>query len=312
MRVIKAFALAAMLASPVAAQSPAAGCPPADWPLDRLARLKAAKFTVEEPASRHSLALALTPCLAHPNPALRDGIAFEALATWMRAAQLDRPTLIELREELLPMLASARQPHQGVAATNPDPGFRAPFAALIMAEVARTDRIKPWMTAEERDALVQAAAAYVSGVDDYRAFNDRDGFRHGVAHGADFVLQLALNQAVTKTQLDRLLAAVATQVAPRPPVAYTAGEPDRLARPVLFIAQRGLHTDDEWKAWFGQVLSPAPMASWGEAFSSEAGLAKRHNTRAFLLSVYAGASVGENAGVRQLLPPVREGLKLVP
>jgi hypothetical protein len=121
-----------------------------------------------------------------------------------------------------------------------------------------------------------------------------------------------LNPAITKPQLDRLLAAIATQVAPRQVVSYAAGEPDRLARPVLFIAQRGLHTDDEWKAWFGQVLSPKPMAAWDEAFLSEAGLAKRHNTRAFLLSLYASVTSTENAGIRQLLPPIREGLKLLP
>lgn len=54
------------------------------------------------------------------------------------------------------------------------------------------------------------------------------------------------------------------------------------------------------------------MAGWDEAFSSEAELAKRHNTRAFLLSLYASASVSESPGVRQLLGPVREGLKQLP
>jgi hypothetical protein len=54
------------------------------------------------------------------------------------------------------------------------------------------------------------------------------------------------------------------------------------------------------------------MTAWEQAFSSEAGLAKRHNTRALLLSLYASVSSAENAGVRQLLPPVREGLKLLP
>lgn len=301
MRLLAAMALVATLAAPAAARQAAASCPPTGWTTASLASLKHNKFAIADAVARQSLARALTACLGDPNPVLRDGIAFEALATWLRAEQLDRATVIALRAQLLPMLAS-RDPQ----------GFRAPFAALIMAEVARTDRITPWMTAAERDALVQAAAAYVSGVEDYRAFSDKEGFRHGVAHGADFVLQLVLNPAVTKPQPDRLLAAVATQVAPRTTLAYTAGEPDRLARPVLFIAQRGLHTDDEWKTWFGQVLAPAPMASWGEAFSSEAGLAKRHNTRAFLLSVYASASVSENAGVRQLLPPVLEGLKQLP
>ena len=276
-------------------------CPPAGWTSLRLVALKGDKFAIDDAAARRSLALALTGCLGDPNPAIRDGIAYEALTAWMRAGLLDRLTLIELRGRLMPMLSDVDAQ-----------GFRGPFAALVMAEVARTDRINAWMSAEERDALVESAAKFLADVRDYRAFDPVEGFRHGVAHGADFVLQLALNPAVTKPQLDSLLAAIATQVAPRTLVSYTAGEPDRLARPVLFIAQRGLHSDQEWKSWFGPVLSPNPMAGWDEAFSTAPGLAKRHNTRALLLSLYAAASGTENAGVRQLLAPVREGLKLVP
>lgn len=300
MRLVAACALCAMLATTVEAQ-PSEVCPPAGWTAERLATLKAGKFALEDAAARRTLALALTACLGDPNPVLRDGVAFEALTTWMRTGALDQATVSELGNRLMPMLSA---PDAG--------GFRRPFAALVMAEVARTDRIKAWMAVEQREAIVQAAAAYLSGIQDYRAFSNSEGFRHGVAHGADFALQLALNPAISKPQLDRLLAAVATQIAPRHLVSYTAGESDRLARPVLFIAQRGQHSDEEWKAWFAQVLGPAPLASWDEAFSSELGLAKRHNTRAFLLSMYASASTAENAGVRQLLPPVREGLKQLP
>jgi hypothetical protein len=301
LRTITTIVFLAAFAAPAAARQGTVACPPAGWTAAQLAALKADKFAIEHSSTRGTLAVALTGCLGDPNPALRDGIAFEALSTWMRAGVLDRPTLIELRDRLLLTLAA------------PDPqGFRRPFAALVLADVARTDRITPWMAAEDRDALVQTVARFLTEVRDYRAFSDSEGFRHGVAHGADFALQLALNPAVTKPQLDRLLAAVATQVAPRQVVSYAAGEPDRLARPVLFIAQRGLHTDDEWKVWFAQVLSPAPMKAWDEAFSSELGLAKRHNTRAFLLSLYASATSSENAGIRQLLPPIQDGLKFLP
>lgn len=300
MRFLAALGLSAILAAPAAAQVVDV-CPVGKWSDADLEQFKRAKFAMPDPQAQRKLALGLAGCLGDPSPRVRDGVAYGALTTWMRAEQLDRPTLIELRERLLPMLVG-RDPQ----------GFQAPFAALVLAEVARTDRIKAWLSAGEREALVQAAGSYLAGIEDYRAFSDTEGFRHGVAHGADFALQLVLNPAVTKPQLDRLLAAIATQVSPRQPVAYTTGESDRLARPVLFMAQRGLHSDEEWKTWFGQVTSPAPMASWDEAFSSRLGIARRHNARAFLLSVYASASASENAGVRQLLPPVREGLKRLP
>lgn len=300
MRVIAASLLFACLAAPATAQS-ADVCPIAKWGAADVDQFKRNKFAMPDPQAQRTMALGLLACLANPNPLLRDGVAFEALAAWLRAGALDQATVSELGNRLAPML------------TAPDAtGFGRPFAALVMAEVARTDRIKAWMTAEQREAFVNAAAAYLTGIQDYRAFSNTEGFRHGVAHAADFALQLALNPAISKPQLDRLLAAVATQVAPRALVSYAAGEPDRLARPVLFIAQRGLHSSEEWKTWFAQVLAPAPLASWDEAFSSELGLAKRHNTRAFLLSLYATVSTAENAGVRQLLSPVTEGLKVLP
>ena len=245
--------------------------------------------------------LALIACLGHPDPEIRDKVAFERLSTAMRGGNVDRDTLVAARTELLKLAAA------------PDPqGFQRPFAILTLAEVARTDRIKPWMAAGDRDVLVKAASTYLSSLTDYRAFNDTQGFRHGVAHGADFALQLALNPAITKPQLDQLLGAIAVQIAPRDPgVAYWAGEPDRLARAVVFIAQRTLHSDAEWKAWFDGVMDPKPLASWNAAFQSEAGIRKRHNTRAFLLSLFATATTSEDSGIRQLAAPTRDALKIV-
>src|SRR4029079_4781720 len=101
---------------------------------------------------------------------------------WMRRDEIDSENLRRLRDALLPMLTA-----------DDAQGFRAPFAALVLSELARTDRIKPWLSADERKFLVQAATNFLVGVHDYRGFSDQDGWRHGVAHGSDFVLQLALN-----------------------------------------------------------------------------------------------------------------------
>ena len=246
--------------------------------------------------------LALIACLGNPDPEIRDKVAFERLSAAMRGGDVDRETLATAKAQLLALVAA------------PDPqGFQRPFAILTLAEVARTDRIKPWMTADDRDVLVTTASNYLSTLTDYRAFDDKQGFRHGVAHGADFALQLALNPAVTKPQLDRLLDAIATQVAPKDPsVAYWAGESDRLARAVVVIAQRKLHSDTEWKTWFEKVMDPKPLAAWDQAFTSELGIKKHHNVRAFLLSLFATASTSEDAGIKQLLEPVRSSLTLTP
>jgi hypothetical protein len=255
----------------------------------------------QAPCSADASVNALADCLTNANPAIRDGIAFETLSKRMRSGSLDVATLRALKDRLL------------VTVTRGGSALETSFPALTLGEVARTDRLKAWMTEAERDAMVNTAARFLTTVTDYRAFTQADGFFHSVAHGADFALQLALNPAINKVQLNRLLAAIAIQIAPNDPaVAYWAGEADRLARTVLFIAQRKLHSDDEWKAWFATVMDPKPLGSWNAAFQSEAGIRKHHNVRAFLLSVFASATSSEDSGVKQLAAPVREALKLVP
>ena len=105
--------------------------------------------------------IALTGCLGDAKPEMRDGIAFEGLSTWMRGGQLDLATLKVIRGDLLKMMA------------RPDlEGFSSAFAALVLSEVARTDRLRAWMSADERDELIRAGALYLARVRDYRAFSD--------------------------------------------------------------------------------------------------------------------------------------------
>ncbi len=299
MRGIGTGLLLSLLLAPAVAS---AACPPAGYDGVALQELKQREFAVPDAGERDRLAIALLDCLGDPDPALRDGIAYEALAHWMRRQELSVAALGTLRERLLPMLDA------------PDPqGFRPPFAALVLSEVARTDRIRPWMDGAQRAQLADAAARYLGNVRDYRGFIDGQGWRHGVAHSADLAMQLALNPAVELARLDQLLAAVAAQVAPAGTRAYIHGEPMRLARPVYFIAQRATHDAAFWSGWLRTVAAPAPLPDWNAAFASEAGLAKRHNVSGFLAALYLLVQEQDDAATRErLLPGLRAVLKEVP
>jgi hypothetical protein len=288
--------------APAAVQA-APGCPPVDWNADRLAGLKAHQFAIKDDVSRQKLALDLLPCLADENPGIRDGIAFEAYSSWLRDGKLDEKTRLAIFKQLLPALSPDAVD---------DIGFRQPFSALVMAEVARADRKASFLSAAQRQQLVEAAARYVESVRDYRGFDQAQGWRHGVAHGADLLMQLALNEALDKAQLDRILAAVRSQIAPAGEHFYIYGESERLARPALFIAMRGLHSTQEWDNWFQQIAAPAPLANWEQAYQSNAGLAKRHDTKAFLLLVYTEIRHSQNENLGKLVPGVTEALKVVP
>jgi len=277
-----------------------AACPPEGQSRESLQALKVLKYTVPDAAERLALANGLLDCLADPDPVLRDQIAYEALTQWLQAGDFDADTLRGLRDRLLAMLSG-----------DDAEGFRRPFAALILSEVARTDRIAPWMTPVERAAMVDEAARFVESVRDYRGFDDKDGWRHGVAHGADWLMQLSLNPALERAQTDRILAAVAAQAVPETAHAYVFGEPGRLARPVLYIAKRGLYSDADWQAWFA-ALVPKLGGDASLAYNDSTWLARRHDLMGFLMSLYVEADHSDDAHIRQLKPAIVAALKQVP
>lgn len=281
--------------------SASTACPPAGHTRTTLLALRSQGFVVSDDHARQRLAIDLLDCLAAPDPELRDGVAFEALAAWLRDTRLTADTRAELLTRLLALL------------TAPDPaGFSQPFAALVLSEVVRTDRIEPWLTAAMRETVLTAATHYLSTITDYRGFDDTEGWRHGIAHGADLLLQLALNPALDSDQIERLLAAVASQIAPANGHAYIYGESERLARPVLYAALRETRSDEHWHTWFTTLASPGPSGDWAEAMKQQAGLARRHNLRAFLAIIYSAARDSSETRIAALAPHALAALRTIP
>ncbi|HTA65417.1 MAG TPA: DUF2785 domain-containing protein [Xanthomonadaceae bacterium] len=299
MRMSKGWLLALVMLALASIDTAYAACPPEGQTADTLKQLKALKFQTSDVDDRKKLAIGLLDCLGDPDPIMRDDIAYTGLMTWMRDNAFDADTLRAMRDALYAQLDG-----------DDDPGFRKPYAALVLSEVARTDRIKPWMTPEERAAMVEKAAAFLESVKDYRAFDDKEGWRNGVANGADWLMQLALDPALERAQTDRILAAIAVQVVPDAAPAYVSGESGHLAKAVIYIAQRGIYTEKDWDAWFAK-LSPR-IGDPALAYNDSHWLARRHDLMAFLMSLYIEADQSQDANIHFLKPSIVEAVKAVP
>jgi len=211
-------------------------CPPDDWDRKKLDTLKAAKFEIADDNARQSFALSITACLASPHPVLRDGIAFEALSHMLRAQQLDEHTMRALLEDLTARLNSS-EPW----------GVEQPFAALALSEVARADRIAPFLIEDELLQLLVDTQHWFINISDYRGFSEQEGWRHSVTHGADLMMQLALNPRIDVEGLQLIVSTIGTQVAPESH-AYVHGEPERLVRPIL-----SRHSEASWVKPSGRI-----------------------------------------------------------
>jgi len=273
-----------------------AACPPGTTTKLALQILKQVEWKVADDNARQALALALLDCLASPDPELRDGVAFDAIAHWARAKALTPATLQSIRTTLLPRLLADADAN----------GLVQPFAALTLAEVARADRVQPFLLDAERAELVRAATTYLTTLADYRGFDASEGWRHGVAHGADLLLQLSLNLALDRAQLDAILAAVASQVMPANGHFYIYGEGERLMAPVFYIGRRGALSSAEWSAWFARLDGRRPRPGR----PTPASLAANHDLAAFLLPLYASLRESGTPEMQaQMLPGVTATLK---
>lgn len=294
----------AIVAAYAPSRAPAASplCPPPPTSRAGLDSLKRSGFVVSDAGERNRLAISLLSCFDHPDPALRDGIVFEGLSHWLRGNELEPATIRALAERLMPALRER----------DDSAGFRKPFAALLLSEVARADRIGPVLADSAREAFVAAAAGYLVQIADYRGFDPVEGWRHGVAHGADLILQLGVNPRVSADGVQELLHALARQVAPARETFYTFGEPERFARAVFFVHRRGVLEDAYWDAWFAAIGDPAPLANWGAAAGTLEGLARRHNAIAFMhAAAFAGRAGGDEAGARLTALAHRETVRLM-
>lgn len=298
MRFAALFLSLALFYTPAHAQNDQ--CPPAGMDKAKLLALKSANWEIAEPEARDRLVIELTQCLGNPDPVLRDEIAYEALYHYLRGKLVSDAAMVRLAGILQAQMAA------------PDPeGFRRPFAAVALAEVARADRITAFLTPEQRKSMLVGATTYMRSISDYRGFDPQTGYRHNVAHGADLMLQLALNPALGKAELFEIRDALAMQIAPNGQ-SYITGESERLARPILFMAQRNLISEAEWTTWFAQVAGPGEPGKWDNWFRSTDGIARKHNLMAFLSTIYVNVDVSENPGFASLRPGVSAAIKSLP
>lgn len=263
----------------------ASGCPPA-------ITVQAA----QTPEQREALAPALLHCLSERDPKLRDQLGFDTLSAWLRGGHLG----VSARQRLWSELDALWQAE--------DNGVRRSFILLTLAELARTDRVSPWLSDSERLRLLEQALERVRQWTDYRDFDDTVGWRHGVAHGADLLLQLALHPQRSPAEQARILAVLGQHVLAGGQLAYQAGEGTRLARASWVALTRSGWDGAAWAAHLQGLAAPLQsQTTW-----SRARLIHLHNWREFLLPLYVLIQEQPDAALRErYLPALREQLRPV-
>ncbi len=221
------------------------------------------------------LAVELMSCLGSRDPELRDQIGYELFTYWLREGELTDNTRRTLLAELSGMMSRPPPAIPG------DATFARSFSALILSELMRSDSVQPFMSGDERKALLNQSIESLGQENDYRGLDPDLGWVHPVAHMSDLLWRFALHPETSGSDAESILDAIRAKVAPKN-IFFRFNESDRLARVVTTMIVSKKISTDAVAAWLRTFEAPTSMKEWPDAFASPMGMAELHNTKLFL------------------------------
>jgi len=221
--------------------------------------LHAAGFALPAGESALPLALEAAALLGSTDPELRDGIAYEALATWVYGEQ--RLVAAELNQLRTTLTSNARR---GLGEAMGDGLFLRSFSVLALAVLAAEDLKSPFLDSQQFDGLVELAIDELGNERDLRGYVPGKGWGHATAHCADLVKFLARSHRLRPEQQSRMVNAIAERLRSAGLV-FVWGEDARLAAALTALAARSDADPAAFLAWFKR-LGAEHAALWSGAF----------------------------------------------
>lgn len=247
-----------------------------DW-----AQVREAGYAVPEGRSTDELVAELVGMLRSPDPVVRDRHGYSVLATWIGRGVLTADQLGALGDEMVPRFG------------DPEIQVRT-FAPLILDSIVTAGVFEPhWVPPFERWYVAE---------EDLRGYDEKLGWLHAVAHGADLLGTLGQHAAVEPMQMLRLgIGRLLT------PTSYVLRdmEDDRLGYALAATLTRDDLTESDAVDWLDpaiRALSNPPV----EGITPEV-----TNTIRTLRVVYVLADHGLRVGDEKKLTPIprREQVK---
>ena len=192
----------------------------------------------------------LTRMLGSADPALRDGIAYPTLATWIDRGVYD-DLLAGLGDGMAAGLAI------GLGQQDADSVFRRSFSVLTLAECIARDNAQVLLPRAKILEWGDRVATWYLREQDLRGFVPGKGWAHAVAHGADAIGVLAESRHFGTPELMVLLDVVADRLLMPVDALFSAGEPDRLALATMRVLRRNVLPLGVVEPWVARLSAAA-------------------------------------------------------
>jgi hypothetical protein len=233
--------------------------------------------------------------LGSPDPQLRDVFGYFILSTWI---ERDLYSADELRAMATQFVENLKV---GLGEQGTESVFLRAFSALMLAEMIHQHNKRPFLEETELRRILEQALAYYPAEQDLRGYIPGPGWAHAVAHGADLLFVLAENTYLGAPDLERIMEALATKIAPPVAHIYLYNEDQRITRAVLGVLKRDVLAPPFLSAWLDRLTHYNGHAISIQEFlggeppiiASAIGVSVLHNTRQFLSALYLHLTLDE-------------------
>ncbi len=227
----------------------------------------------------------LVEMLGHPNPRMREEIAYPLLTTWLAQGVYD-DLLAGLGDGIVPGLRYGLG-HDGDVSV-----IRRSYSALMLAEILGRDNDEHLMTSATVLEWGDLATSWYVREQDHRGWIPEQGWAHAIAHGADLLAALARSRHFGRLELTVLLDVIADRVLTPTAYVWRHGEDDRLAYAVMTLMHRNALDPgivEPWLARLGDGIRPPRTRGHLESEWPSPGAA---NTSAFLRALHLQLALG--------------------
>ncbi len=227
----------------------------------------------------------LVEMLGHPNPRMREDLAYPLLTTWINNGTFDA-VLSGLGDGIVPGLRYGLG-HDGDMSV-----LRRSYSALMLAEIIGRDNNEHLMSANSVLDWGDHATAWYTREQDHRGWIPEQGWANAVAHGADLLAALARSRHFGRLELTVLLDVIADRVLTPTSYIWRHGEEDRLAYAVMTLLHRNALDPiivEPWLARLGDGIKPPRTRGHLEAEWPPPAV---RNTSSFLRALHLQLALG--------------------
>lgn len=129
--------------------------------------------------------------IGDPDPYVRDTLIYSAWCTLLDEARLTTANKRRILHEVL----DRKFLLDGLGRTNDHSVLKRSFTALLLAALLDDSRKTQWMSLEDQKRILKEVCYWLNNEADFRGFNEKLGWIHAFAHGADLLAECVKSEA---------------------------------------------------------------------------------------------------------------------